>query len=68
MRRLLVFLGLLSLLLVLGLTVSAALVQLGFLRSLGHGNVGWMSVPILVLYLVLSLRWVMRNSGGDRAV
>jgi hypothetical protein len=68
MTRAVIFLGVFSLLLVLGLTASAVLVELGVLRSLGHSNLGWASAPIFLLYVVLSLRWIVRNARASKAV
>lgn len=66
--RAVIFLGVFSLLLVLGLTASAMLVELGVLRSLGHSNLGWASTPIVLLYVVVSLRLIIRNARASKAV
>lgn len=63
-RRFIVFLGLFCLIVVVLLAGSAAMVQLGWMRSLGHRNVGWAAVPPLFLYLVLSLRFILRIRSG----
>lgn len=68
MTRFVVFLGFFSLLLVLGLIASAVLMQLGILRGLGHANLGWGSGLVIVAYLVLSLRLLLRNANASKAV
>ncbi len=68
MTRFVVFLGIFSLLLVVGLIVSAALVELGELRTLGHSNLGWASGLVLLAYVILSLRLILRNARASKAV
>ncbi len=64
-RRLVLFLGLLSLLLVVALAATAGLVQAGILRPIGHGNLGWAAALPILAYLILSLRALLR-ARGDR--
>ena len=62
-RRLLVFLGVFSLL-VFGLLVgSSLLVQADLLKTRGHVTVGIAGIPPIALYLVLSLRYILRVRG-----
>ena len=56
----LVFLGIFSLLLVVMLAVTAVLVQMGVVKTLAHGNLGWAAMVPLVLYVVLSLRHILQ--------
>ena len=64
-RRFIVFLGLFNLIAVAMLAGSAAMVQLGWMKTLAHRNVGWAAVIPLFAYLVLSLRLIVRLRGGN---
>jgi hypothetical protein len=62
-RRLLLFLGVFSLLLVALVGGSSLLVQTDVLRVRGHIVIGLASLVPLVLYLVLSLRYIAGVKG-----
>ena len=62
-RRLLLFLGVFSLLLVVLVGGSSLLVQADVLRVRGHIVIGLASLGPLVLYLVLSLRYIAGVKG-----
>ena len=61
MRRFVIFLGLFSLLLLVLLGVSAAMVQNGSMRTPGHWALGWGAVVPMGAYFVLSLRELVRK-------
>lgn len=60
-RRLLVFLGVFALLSLALVAGSAALAGIDVLRVRGHVTVGWAGTVPVVLYVVLSLRWILRR-------
>lgn len=62
-RRLLLFLGVFSILLVALVAASAAAVQADLLRVRGHVVIGVASVGPLAAYLLLSLRYIVRVKG-----
>ena len=62
-RRLLLFLGVFSILLVALVAGSAAAVQADLLRVRGHVVLGVAAVGPLALYLILSLRYIARVKG-----
>jgi hypothetical protein len=62
-RRLLLFLGIFSILLVAMVAVSAAAVQADLLRVRGHVVLGVAAVGPLAAYLLLSLRYIVRVKG-----
>lgn len=62
-RRLLLFLGVFCLLLVALVGGSSLLVQADVLRARGHVVIGVASLAPLVLYLVLSLRYIAGVKG-----
>lgn len=62
-RRLLLFLGVFSLILVILIGTSSLLVQTNVLRVRGHVVLGLASLGPLVVYLVLSLRYIAAAKG-----
>ena len=61
MRRFVIFLGLLSLLCTALLVVTAVLVQVGAMRSIGHAWFAWLAAVPMLLYFFLSLRLIVKK-------
>lgn len=62
-RGLLVFLGVFSLLALALIAGSAALAGLDVLKVRGHVTMGWVGTVPVVLYVALSLGWILRHRG-----
>ena len=61
MRRYVLFLGFFSILLLVLLGISAALVQAGSVRTPGHWALGWAAMVPMGAYLILSLRELLKR-------
>ena len=65
-RRLTAFLGIFSGLAIVLMIGSALLVEQNLLRVRGHVTIGWAASVAFVLYLILSLPYIVRVQGSDK--
>jgi hypothetical protein len=64
-RRLVAFLGIFSGLAILLMIGSALLVEQNLLRVRGHVTIGWAAAAAFVLYLILSMPYIVRVQDSD---